>query len=410
LSKLPIAEKRDLLAKLDAPVAISAEADMALRQSDIIIYGPGTQFSSLLPSYKTKGVPQAIQESQASVKIFVANLEEDHDIQGLTVSDLVNTALNVMGDPDGQKGLISHIFVNEPRVGRDRQTPLGEVGEASYKSAKIVRDGFESVSQAGAHSGYKVTRLAMEVFQEAKRKSGSQSLEIYVDLLNRGRAFKKLSQEFLDIPWTDHFESVRLIVNRLSVDELSLPDFASSATSDYRGTFTEVEALLEWLTKRDSEYLVTLAGDGEYRLQDILIGVQILKMSSFGAIYGSRVQSSNQLRSALDMAYGERTFLRHISFLGAFMFTMIFALRFRMIMTDPFTGFRIYSRSKINEAFVEDLKRTSAAPASIITILAVKHKLEIAEIPIVYRTFKGFTKPGWRIVRGLKNISGLLFS
>ncbi len=110
LASLDFAGKKQLLSKLHSPVHISPEADQVLRHADLIIYGPGTQFSSLMPSYPTKGLTEALSESTALVKIFIANLEEDHDIQGRTVSDLIDSALELMNDPQGQKNLITHIF------------------------------------------------------------------------------------------------------------------------------------------------------------------------------------------------------------------------------------------------------------------------------------------------------------
>jgi len=34
--------------------------------------------------------------------------------------------------------------------------------------------------------------------------------------------------------------------------------------------------------------------------------------------------------------------------------------------------------------------------------------VELAELPVLYRTFSGFTDPNWRVRRGLANLVGLL--
>ena len=74
-------ERAAALQKLHQPDTISPEAREALLNSDLIIYGPGTQFSSLMPTYKTFGLAEVLAASRARAKIFVCNVHRDHDIQ-----------------------------------------------------------------------------------------------------------------------------------------------------------------------------------------------------------------------------------------------------------------------------------------------------------------------------------------
>jgi hypothetical protein len=126
----------------------------------------------------------------------------------------------------------------------------------------------------------------------------------------------------------------------------------------------------------------------------------------FGAVFGSRTQSRGQFRSALRAAYGEKGILRAVSSLGAFVFTTAFGLRYRVVLSDPFTGFRMYRRSKLNEGFRAALRRARPRTTAGIMRLMVTHEVEIAEIPVTYRTFDNFTKPGWRMWRGVRNLLG----
>jgi 2-phospho-L-lactate transferase/gluconeogenesis factor (CofD/UPF0052 family) len=408
LQELSLEEKLNSLKNLEVPVYISPEADLALRNADIIIYGPGTQFSSLFPSYKTVGLPQALEESRALAKVFVCNISEDHDIQGLSASDIVDKAASFMDDPDNAKHLITHIFCNEPPAqASGKIVPLGGLVDETYKNAAVIKGQFESAANPTTHSGSALIRKIVDVWEQLQNKTRLRALEIYVDLRDRSKAVDQLLEEFLDLRWTEQFESVRLRLNQPYEPGVKLPEFASLASDDHQGLFTEVNALLNWLAHSDTDYLVTISGDGEYRLRDIFNGVQILKLSPFGAVFGSRTQSRHQFRSALDSAYGEHSFLRFLSFCGAFYFTAIFGLLFRVILSDPFTGFRIYRRSKISTEFADALRRCGPAPSAKVTSLMLKHKIEIAEIPVTYRTFQGFTKPGWRIRRGLRNLLGL---
>ena len=409
LAGMNFEEKLAYLNERDSEVTISPDADLALRNSDIIIYGPGTQFSSLLPSYRTKGLAEAIQASTGTTRIFIANLDEDQDIQGLTVSDLVDKALELMGDPDGTKGLITHVICDNKGAGRKAGIQAGAASGESYKSTKVVSGAFESSTKPGTHNGYSVVRQVLDLYEKDRSKSTDlSSLEIYIDLRNRSQALEQVLQEFGDLPWTEQFERIQLRVNRLPEKEAKLPPYASISRSDYKGSFTEVDSLLNWLAHSDSEYLVTLTGDGQYRLADILIGVQVLKLGSFGALYGSRTQSRRQFNSSLDSAY-EHWLLRSLGWCGAFIFSALFSLVCRHIFSDPFTGFRIYRRSKFDEKFTEALRKRGYVPPSTVTRLMLKNRVEIAEIPVKYRTFRGFTRPGWRIWRGLRNLLGVIY-
>jgi len=46
------------------------------------------------------------------------------------------------------------------------------------------------------------------------------------------------------------------------------------------------------------------------------------------------------------------------------------------------------------------------APLSIVRQL-IRKGIEVAELPVLYRTFSGFTDPNWRIRRGLRNLAAL---
>ncbi|MEM2159350.1 MAG: 2-phospho-L-lactate transferase CofD family protein [Candidatus Nitrosotenuis sp.] len=60
---------------------ISEEAETAITEADLIIFSAGTQWSSLIPTYQTKGVREALASSNAK-QILVMNRVQDHDMLG----------------------------------------------------------------------------------------------------------------------------------------------------------------------------------------------------------------------------------------------------------------------------------------------------------------------------------------
>ena len=62
----------------------------AIVEADLIIFAPGTQWSSLIPTYKTKNFNDMIQGSKAK-KILLMNNTQDKDNYGQTAGDILNS-------------------------------------------------------------------------------------------------------------------------------------------------------------------------------------------------------------------------------------------------------------------------------------------------------------------------------
>jgi 2-phospho-L-lactate transferase/gluconeogenesis factor (CofD/UPF0052 family) len=407
LRALPeVAAKAAALQKWHRPVALSPEAREALLKSDIIIYGPGTQFSSLLPSYKTAGIDEAIGASKARVKIFVSNIHHDHDIEGFSAAELVGETLALLNDPKNERASITHVLYTGGSSEPSRLFPRGAV-EAIPPGLQWIEEPFENPTRPGTHSGFLTTRRILSVYDEALT-AAEPELEIYINLYRRSLAAGHLIQEFLELPWSSYFRRVRLRLNHAEVPKLDLPDYLSIESVARDEMFSEAHETSEWAARGSSKYLVTIAGDGEYRFRDILFGMEMLTQHSFAAVYGSRTQSRNQFYHSLDSAYGESPLLYLVSLAGGFIFSFLCFLRFGVIFSDPLTGFRLYNRSALS-GVLEELSKLSGHTASGITKILMEGGCEIAEIPISYRTFKGFTDTKWRFLRSFRDVRHIFF-
>ena len=137
VASLDTAGKQAFLAARNATPALSAQAAEAIAQADIILYGPGTQHSSLLPSYRIAAA--ALAKAPAPVKALTINLDTDSDIQGFSVGDIVDRAL-VYGAP------VTEILL-------DQNCGLAPLHGESYRGAKIVRGAFTNAWRPGLHNG-----------------------------------------------------------------------------------------------------------------------------------------------------------------------------------------------------------------------------------------------------------------
>ncbi|GAA1514461.1 hypothetical protein GCM10009677_54610 [Sphaerisporangium rubeum] len=154
LEAMPAARVREVLARHRADVTPNPEALDAIRDTDLLVYGPGTPHSSLLPSYLTPGVTEAIAASRAVAKVFVVNTRADHDTQGLTAPDLVDLTLTYLGDPRNERRTVTHVL-SPPSDGLPAVPPVPravtERGE--WAGARWVTADLEDPGRPGVHGG-----------------------------------------------------------------------------------------------------------------------------------------------------------------------------------------------------------------------------------------------------------------
>ncbi len=403
----PIEEKRAWLRSQEMKTEPSIQAIKALQEADIIIYGPGTQHSSLLPSYLIAS--EAILSSPATVKAFVANIQEDHDIQATTGLGLVDKSLHCLGDETNSRKGITHIFYTETAEDLPDGIKLGQPdGEpiSSYKGATLLRGKWANPAKPMVHSGLAISDRVIELFETSGRDK--QDLRLFIDLGGRNLGIDPLIQEMLEIPWSDYFDQVDVVMNVESLPTVKgLPSNITMRISKSDQPFPEIAALQDWVVSGKPEFFATLSGDGEYNLSDIILGMRLLQSSRFGALHGSRTQSRRQFHNSLHAAYGEGGPMFRMSWFGSFLVSALLALRVGMFFSDPLTGFRLYRKSRISPSLAKVLTdRLPNTPVEVTKEL-VHHEVEIAEMPVRYRTYTGFTRPKWRFNRGLKNLFGV---
>jgi len=401
-----VEEKERWLAARESLPLLSPEACRALEQATLIIYGPGTQNSSLLPSYRIAAA--TLRRAPAAMKVLVLNLDYDHDIQNLSGARIVDRALACMGDPTNRERVVTHILADDsPGAGSQAIAAPPVDADGCYRGALVIRGPWRSAIRPQVHNGQAVVGRIFEIWERPDPGVRSPSLRIFLDPYKRMAALQDQLEELLEYDWRRHFRNVRLDVNG-SVPRLqTLPALLTLGECHYTGVFPEVSEVRDWIEHGDEDYLATLTGDGEYRLRDIVLGVRVLEGGPFGAVYGSRTQSRHQFHTSVRAAYGERGVLFYSSLAGAFLLSVLFTARFGVIFSDPLSGFRIYSRRKMMP-LARLLEGNGAMTPTTITGLLVKHAIEIAELPVHYRTFAGFTDPRWRLRRGLANLRGLL--
>jgi len=409
LERLSLAEKTAWLEAHERHPRLSPEVEAALAAADLIIYGPGTQHSSLLPSYRI--VRPHLTNSPAIIKAFIVNLTHDHDIQGLAPPFLVDKALSYMGDPENAGRSITHIiYHHEPAL--DNQVLFDEklLAAGNYKTARIMAGNFANAARPNTHNGHLTVRAILDILEESLL-GGKPKLDIHLCLLKRDIAENAIIQEAVDLCWEEMFSAVTIHLSSHSALNLPpLPAYMRIEAHNHRDSEDmEADALRKWGSQdKAANYLAVLSGDGEYRLADVLWAAKQFKEASFGVVFGSRTQSRRQFLHTIRYAYGEGTLLYFLSWLGAFVVTALMGMRFGVIFSDPLTGFHVYRKDRLPWPVEGILAGKRSVNTVEILRQLLRANVEIAELPVTYKTFAGFTSPGWRFRRGLKGLLSFL--
>jgi 2-phospho-L-lactate transferase/gluconeogenesis factor (CofD/UPF0052 family) len=209
LNQCKVIEKYKWLVQRQSLPVLSEEARRFLHDAYIIIYGPGTQHSSLLPSYMIAA--SVLKASRAAIKAMVVNLGPDHDIQGFKASDLVDRALACMGDPDNSQRAITHIVLDNSRPveGVLRLQPGLLSTYPAYKGAALIRGDFENKVSPEVHNGRAVVAKILNLWERDGALDENPSLEIFYDLSQRSAAGPSLIEEFLELDWNYTFRRGR---------------------------------------------------------------------------------------------------------------------------------------------------------------------------------------------------------
>lgn len=408
LDNRSIADKQAFLKKLTSPPIISKSGQFAIENADIIVYGPGTQHSSLFPSYIIAA--EAIKNSSAK-KIMICNLKYDHDIMGYSVEKLAQRALFYLNDPENDRRVITHILVdNSVKNESDRlYLTKGQSNKLNTDlyGAILIQGEYVNPSNNNYHSGNAVINSIIKLAQKSEGNINNDAvIEIFIDLYKRSILLEMIIQEISEIKWKDFAGKIIITFNNVSQPKIiHISPFIEIRYSNILGIEPHYSFVSTWVQELRSDFLMCVTGDGEYRMSDLCELISISEKLRVGAVFGSRSQSRKGLYKSLLNAYGDRKLVSRMSTFGAYIISFLFFIRFSIIISDPLTGMVAYRREGLKDKNLFKSSNIENSGSAIIKQL-LNNRVEICEIPVNYRTYAEFTDVKWRIKRGIFNIIG----
>jgi len=168
--KLSINEKRFFLDSHHSNVQISTSVMEAINQSNIIIYSPGTQHSSLYPSYLSKGLAEKIANNKNAFKVFITNIGADYETPSYQASDYILGAYRYLCLSDGRDYPIKDLFninlVNKNEYKKDDSYVNIDCEKIEQIPIECNYDNFEDPNYPGKHHGKKIVNKIFNLYEK----------------------------------------------------------------------------------------------------------------------------------------------------------------------------------------------------------------------------------------------------
>ncbi len=154
----------------ESPPALPAALE-AIRQADIVLLGPGSLYTSVIPNLLVDGIADAIHNSKA-LKIYICNImTQDGETEGMTAADHLAALLE-----HGGPGLVDICLCNSAqpsralreRYSREDAEPLQVDRRAveALGAEVVLRPLMDEGADYARHSGVLVSKAVLELYHQ----------------------------------------------------------------------------------------------------------------------------------------------------------------------------------------------------------------------------------------------------
>jgi 2-phospho-L-lactate transferase/gluconeogenesis factor (CofD/UPF0052 family) len=357
---------------------INPRLAISLAAADLIIYAPGTQHSSLFPSYLTPGLSGAIAGNLAAIKLLITNIQSDAEITGSNAVDIIDRAVFYLKE----KGrvafptpcLITHYLVNDPghEDARAPYVPLGPLD--SIEDPRLVRIANYEDGVTGRHDAARVLGPFLDGIVAADRRK-----RVAV-LLHDAGSSNKVVQTML--------EMVRGGIDRVPVDvtvffagepletsfTANLP-FAVSRLPGADATFASVAR------GGGFDYVALFESSGMYRGEDLVGLASQLAIGRFDAVWGSRRLSVRDIQESYRLRYRKNVVLGAVSYVGSHALSLAYLCLYGRYISDTLSAVRAVRAA---DAFDPAIDLTHKRANHLLLSELLRRKAEILEIPVQF--------------------------
>jgi hypothetical protein len=346
------------ISSLETLPNLNPKARLAIDIADMIVYGPGTQYSSLLPSYMTKGISNAIRDNQRAEKVFISNIAFDHDIVEENHESLMGNLVEYMNI-----GSLENATILKPELitrsivssGTDLKFDMS-VYDNSTDVNNLISFGRWAADQY-THDGVRVSSALLTIASMDTKLFKNQSLKsisIVIPVLDEIRTLDYVLNQVITFDWLGEGYVPQIIVVDGGSKDGSwehLKKIDGILTLKLKVPKGRGAAIREGLLMASGDVAVTFPADNEYSVDAILDVARSLANKEMGIVFGSRSTLCVDTDARLIEIYGGRTREYFLSKWGGMLLSIISAIRFRRWISDPLTsikGFKGIKQMKLS--------------------------------------------------------------
>lgn len=226
-----------------------------IQQADMIIFSTGTQWSSLIPTYISKGFREAIDASTAH-KILIMNATEDKDMKGVSGDQILEILskylpldkITIFAAMDGDTNLIPttnkyNLFVPELMDKWDKKHSPNKLVQAIFQN--YYRDHLDNDTQVFDYDDTIVARgnnfPEVSISNIKLINEATKNKQIWISTGNTPKAIKR------------GFKNIDVLadggINLYRINEQSDVCFVSCIDDNYKFTNNEINDIIENITK-----------------------------------------------------------------------------------------------------------------------------------------------------------------
>ena len=335
LQAAPVAQVTARLKDLEVAVPINPRLVERIASADLIVYSPGTQHSSLFPSYLTKGLSGAIASNLKAIKLLITNIQTDAEIADTTAVEIIDKAVYYLQEKGTRSipapCLITHYVINDPRAAEESApyVPLGRLD--SIEDPRLVRIGNYEDGVTGRHDAAKV----LAPFFQSLLPRPHQRVAVW---LHDSGSVNKVTQTLL--------EMVRAGVDALPLDITvfygDVPALDEQLVGSLPFAVRRVERAQAPLAPEIAgyDYVILFESSGMYHGEDVVSLAGQLTSGRLDAVWGSRRLSVADIEASVRLQYRHRRWLRAASLIGSHVLSAAYLALYGRYISDTLSGAR----------------------------------------------------------------------
>ncbi len=150
--------------------AACEEALAAIREADVILLGPGSLYTSIMPNLLVRNIGKALMQARVP-KVYICNvMTQKGETDNYTVYDHIRAIVDHAG-----RGVVTHCIVNNITIPHDaldkyaeegaKEVKLGDVSGISELGVEVVFGNVIDISGVIRHNPHKIYHLVMDLIK-----------------------------------------------------------------------------------------------------------------------------------------------------------------------------------------------------------------------------------------------------